>query len=123
MIENYRNFDVNDIFGNTVAVEFRWQQNGITIRHADTVDVKFWLHQDGTHFEQVVALPHPLLLKVCAETGRILSDAWCSRIAALHVQHMIETGEDTEKNLVTLSLDEIRKYSEQVTPLVAEAAH
>ena len=48
MIENFRRFQAGpDPFGRTWDVEFRWQQNGISIRHADTVDVKFHLSRDG----------------------------------------------------------------------------
>jgi hypothetical protein len=32
-----------DPFGRTWKVQFRWLQTGISIRHADTVDVKFWV--------------------------------------------------------------------------------
>ena len=39
---NYRMFEAGpDPFGRHWQVEFRWLQTGISIRHADTVDVKF----------------------------------------------------------------------------------
>ena len=43
MIENFRRFETTDPFGRNWLVEFRWLQNGISIRHSDTVDVKFQL--------------------------------------------------------------------------------
>jgi hypothetical protein len=42
MIPNLRSFDAGPVpFGRTWHVEFRWLQTGISIRPADTVDVKF----------------------------------------------------------------------------------
>ena len=100
-----------DPFGRTWDALFRWQQNGITIRHADTVDVKFdvWT-ADEPRQERVVALRHPDLLKLSGESGHILSDAWCMKLAALHLQHMIETAEDMERTLVTVPYSELAGY-------------
>jgi len=97
-------------------VHFSWLQTGISIRHADTVDVKFAVSVDGAPFEErIVALPHPALLDLSHSTGQPLSDGWCLKLAALHLQHMIETGEDIEKTLVTPSPDELRTYAAALT--------
>ena len=63
---NYRQFEAGpDPFGRTWQVEFRWLQTGISIRHADTVDVKFAVSSDGIDPEEkVIALPHPALLQI-----------------------------------------------------------
>ena len=120
MIENFRNFQVGpDAFGITWRIEFRWQQNGISIRHSDTVDVKFFL-SDGTNSEEkVIALPHPLLLAQAARTGRPVTDAQCMKFAALHLVKMIETGEDMEKTLITLSASELEEAAIQLTTKAA----
>jgi hypothetical protein len=100
-----------DPFGHMWNVQFRWLQTGISIRHADTVDVKFFLTpQDGQTEEKVIALPHPALLDFTAAHQRPLSDALCMRIAAAHLRHMIETSEDMDKSLVTLSPQELARY-------------
>src|SRR5258706_7762581 len=104
MIENFRNFQVGpDALGVTWHIEFRWQQNGITIRHSDTVDVKFFLSDGATTEEKVIALPHPLLLAYAAKSGHPVTDALCMKLAALHLVKMIESGEDMEKTLVTMN--------------------
>ncbi|HTS77921.1 MAG TPA: hypothetical protein VMG40_17040 [Bryobacteraceae bacterium] len=111
MSENFRRFEAGpDPFGRTWEVEFRWLQTGISIRHADTVDVKFviWT-RDEPKQERVIALAHPLLLALGEETGHALTDAWCLKIAAQHLQYMIETGEDLEKTLVTPGVSEMRR--------------
>ncbi len=97
-----------DLFGRMWKVQFRWLQTGISIRHADTVDVKFLVTPDGgPPEEKVIALPHPALLKLSADQGRKLTDPLCMRIAAEHLKHMVETSEDMDKTLVTLTSDEL----------------
>lgn len=110
----FRHFTAPDLFGAPVQVEFRWIQNGIAIRHADTVDVKFEIAMDGQREEKVIALPHPLVLQVSAETGHPVTDPWCCRLAALHLKYMIESGDDLEKSLVTLTADQMSQYAKQL---------
>src|SRR5579885_2646150 len=112
MIENFREFEIGpDPFGRTWKAHFRWLQNGISIRHADTVDVKFGVASGDDPFEErIVALPHPALLAVSKKSGHPLTDPWCMKIAALHLEHMLRTGEDMEKTLVTVLPEEIEQY-------------
>jgi hypothetical protein len=117
----FRHFTAPDLFGAPIEVEFRWIQNGISIRHADTVDVKFEILMEGRREERVLALPHPQLLRVSAESGHPITDPWCSRMAALHLKHMIESGDDFEKTLVTLTGDQMNEYAKQLKPELAEA--
>ena len=111
MIENFRDFKAGpDPFGRIWQVYFRWLQTGISIRHADTVDVKFGIGTEGQAFEErVIALSHPGLLALSARVGHPLTDGWCLKLGALHVKHMIESGEDLEKTLVTLSLPDMER--------------
>jgi len=111
MQENIRRFSAGpDPFGRTWDVEFRWLQTGISIRHADTVDVKYQLSTDGEpKQEKVLALSHPGLLALSKETGHPLTDAWCMKLAAGHVKLVIESGEDLEKTLITLSAEDLRR--------------
>ena len=100
-----------DPFGRMWKVQFRWLQTGISIRHADTVDVKFAVSSEGIGPEEkIVALPHPALLELTGKTGRKLTDPYCMRLAAAHLRHMIETSEDMDKTLVTLGYREIAEY-------------
>ncbi len=120
MLDNFRHFRAGpDPFGRTWQVDFLWLQTAIAIRHSDTVDVKFLISNGDTHLEKVIALPHAELAALSQKTGRPLTDPWCSRLAALHLIHMIETGEDLEKDLVTVSPEDLEKYNamlEQAAP-------
>ncbi len=116
MLENFRKFKAGpDPFGRMWDVEFRWLQTGISIRHADTVDVKFEAAPEGEQkYERVIALIHPDLVKLAKATGHAISDAWCMKIAALHLVNMIETGEDIEKTVVTLRFEEMERYAKEL---------
>jgi hypothetical protein len=61
--------------------------------------------------EKVLALPHPDLLALSAKTGHPLTDPWCLKLAARHLRHMVESGEDLEKTLVTLSTADLDRAS------------
>jgi hypothetical protein len=116
MSDQYRLFEAGpDPFGRMWNVQFRWLQTGTSIRHADTVDVKFLVASDGDAAqEKVIALPHPALLELSRESGRKLTDPMCLRLAALHLKHMIETSEDMDKTLVTVSPEELSAYDQQL---------
>jgi hypothetical protein len=117
-MNSLRRFEAGpDPFGRIWQVEFRWLQTGISIRHADTVDVKFVLWTEGEEKqEKVVALPHPALLALSAKTGHALTDPWCLKLAATHLRYMIESGEDLEKTLVTLSSADLDRSAGLLQP-------
>jgi len=119
MSDNVRRFQAGpDPFGRTWDVEFKWLQTGISIRHADTVDVKFRLWTAGeAPQEKVLALPHAALLDLSAETGHALTDPWCMRLAAQHLRSMAESFEDWDKTLITLSMDDMRRAAGQPQPV------
>lgn len=116
MIHNFREIQMGpDPFGRTWRAHFRWIQNGISIRHADTVDVKFGVATGEEPFEErIVALPHPALLAVSKRVGHPLTDPWCMKLAALHLVHMFKTGEDFEKTLVTVLPEELEHYAHEL---------
>ncbi|MFZ5928849.1 MAG: hypothetical protein ACOYX1_15550 [Acidobacteriota bacterium] len=111
MSQDLRRFEVVDPFGRTWTAEFRWQQNAISIRHADAIDCKYYISCGDEKRELVVALRHPDLLKLAAERGRALTDPWVIRLADCHVRHMISTWEDMDKVLVTVPYAGLVRHS------------
>ena len=103
MLENPRSFQVKDPFDRTWTVEFRWLQNAISIRHADAVDLKYFVANDEEKREIVLALPHQELVALAKQAGRALTDSWCLHLGSLHLAEMIRTWEDMDKTIVTLS--------------------
>ena len=117
MTQNFRLFEAGpDPFGRTWQIEFRWLQTGISIRHADTVDVKFEVSTvDEPKQERVIALRHPELLALSKSTGHALTDPWCMKLAGSHLEHMILSGEDIEKTLVTVSAADLARHAAQLS--------
>ena len=116
MSEQVRLFEAGpDPFGRMWKVQFRWLQTGISIRHANTVDVKFFVTpQGGETEEKIISLPHQELLKLALERQRTITDPDCMRIAASHLRKMIETSEDMEKTIVTVTPEELARYDQQL---------
>ncbi|MBV8841973.1 MAG: hypothetical protein JO307_04095 [Bryobacterales bacterium] len=118
MPDNLRRFSAGpDPFGRKWEAEFQWLQTGISIRHADTVDVKYYLWTEGEpKQEKVIALPHPDLLALSKESGHPLTDSWCMKLAANHLVRMIETAEDLEKTLITVPSQDLRQAAGVLQP-------
>jgi hypothetical protein len=111
MIGNFRRFEAGpDPFGRTWAVEFKWLQNAISIRHSDSVDCKFLLASPDEAMEKVVALMHTDLLALSKKHDRSLTDPWCMKLAGLHVKRLIEDWEDMDRTLVTACYDDLEQY-------------
>jgi hypothetical protein len=112
-MENFRQFQAGpDPFGRTWQVLFKWMQTAISIRHSDTVDVKFILRDGDTQEEKTIALQHAELLRLSRESGVPVTDPWCCRLAALHLKYLIETGEDLEKDLVTVPYEDLVRHNQ-----------
>jgi hypothetical protein len=130
---NFREFEAGpDPFGRKFQVLFKWLQTAISIRHADTVDVKFILLEQrdseqegeyGPRSEKTIALPHADVLRVSRETGRPMDDSWCARLAMRHLLHLIDTGEDMEKDLVTVTLADLTRYAAELARLERQESH
>ena len=111
MREQLRSFQAADPFGRTWDVEFRWLQNAISIRHADAVDLKYYISNGEERRELVVALPHPDLLSLSQSRGRQLTDVWCMRLAALHLRWMISTWTDMDKAIAAPSAADLERHN------------
>src|SRR2546423_12951824 len=113
---NFRQFEAGpDPFGRKFQVMFKWLQTAISIRCSDSVDVKYILvDEDGAQSEKLIALPHPDLLRVSHETGRPMDDPWCARLAERNLLPLINTGEDMEKDLVTVTYADLQRYAGEI---------
>ena len=108
----FRQFEAGpDPFGRTWQVLLKWMQTAISIRHSDTVDVRFVLTTGGERSQKTIAMPHADLLKLSRETSHEMTDPWCSRLAAQHLRRLVETGEDLEKDLVSPSYSQLKDYA------------
>lgn len=114
MSSSARDFSCIDPFGTTWEVKFLWHQVGISIRHADTIDCKFHFSSSTEVIEKVVALPHLALKEFAQAEGRKITDAWVIQLSSAHIRYMIESGEDMDKTLVTVGMDDLRRSQASV---------
>jgi hypothetical protein len=99
-----RNFEVtSEITGEWFTVVFCWLQTAIALRRTDTVDVKFLVNGQG----KVVALPHGAVERACRQAGIPLTDPLCRRLAAQHLETALGTGEDADKDLITVLPEQV----------------
>jgi hypothetical protein len=122
MLENFRTFTATDPFGRTWQVEFRWLQNAISIRHSDSVDLKYYISDGEEKREIVMALPHPDLVALARSQGRALTDAWCLQMAGLHLEGMIRTWTDMENTIVTVPARDLAHHHQALKEAAEEAA-
>jgi hypothetical protein len=115
-MRNFRQFEAGpDPFGRKFQVYFKWLQTAISLRHSDTVDVKFILKDEADgESEKTIALPHADLQRLSSETGRLMEDPWCARLAASHLVHLVNTGEDMEKDLITVGLTDLKRHAAEL---------
>ncbi len=114
-MQNFRDFEAGpDPFGVKWTVKFKWLQTAISLRHSDSVDVKYLLSDGNQDSQKTIAMQHRELLELSRKTGSPMTDPWCSRIAMLHLKYLIESGEDMEKDLVTVSATELAGYEARI---------
>lgn len=122
-MDNFRRFETApDPFGRQWTVEYRWLQNAISIRHSDSVDVKFHVWRGERVQEKVIALSHPDLLRLSAKLNRPLTDPWCMKLAALHLKEMIETDRDMDKPIVMPAMADLERHASRLEQIESEVA-
>jgi hypothetical protein len=121
MQDQLRRFQATDPFGRAWEVEFRWLQNGISIRHADTVDCKYYITDGQEKREIVIALSHPELTTLAKGRSRGLTDPWCMSLAALHLRRVISNWEDMDKTIITPSAKDLGEHNAEVERAAAVA--
>ena len=121
LMKNFRDFGAGpDPFGRTWQVLFKYLQNGISIRHSDSIDVCFLLSSGEETLRKIVVIQHLDIRNYAQRTGRVVSDTWCSRIALCHLRHVVATAEDLEKEYLAVTPREIEEYDAAIQKWEAE---
>jgi len=89
-LENFRNFEARDPFGEVWEVTFLGLQTAISIRHSDSVDVKFALSGRRAALGATgrSRCPHPCLLELSRKTGGLSPIRGARGWPAGHLQHI-----------------------------------
>lgn len=115
LMENFRDFEVGpDPFGRTWHVLFKYLQTAISIRHSDSVDVRYVLDNGEERMQKTVVIPQGALRAYSERAKRPVNDSWCARLAACKLRHVIETAEDLEKDYLLVTPKEIEEYDSAI---------
>ena len=76
--------------------------------------MKFLLESGHEQMQKTISMALPELVAISVQSGSPMTDPWCARLAAQHLQYLIRSGEDMEKDLVTISAKELAAYDKQV---------
>lgn len=96
--------------GKTVHCQYQALIIAIATRHADAVDVKF-LVEDRPVW---IALPHPAWVEYNQQTGKVITDPMAVQIAGHYLKWAIESGEDSGREMYTLTVQETLDHLNQV---------
>ena len=114
-MENFRDFQAGpDPFGRTWRALFKYLQTGISIRHSDTVDVGYVLENAGESIRKTVVLHHAEVRAYSQRSGRLISDTWCSRVAAHKLLHVVSSADDLEKDYLAVTPKELEEYDSAI---------
>lgn len=114
-MKNFRDFDAGpDPFGRMWHAQFKYLQTGISIRHSDSVDVRYILDNGEEQLQKTVVIPNAEIREYSRRTGRTVSDPWCSRIAMCKLRNTIETAEDLERDYLPVTAQEIEQFDSRI---------
>jgi len=101
---NYREFKTQStLTGQDYQCRFVYLQTAISLRHSDTVDVKFRVNGEGV----VVALPHTAWVEYQNRAKQPLTDERAARVAAGILRESLERGDDVELLELNPEADEV----------------
>ena len=87
---------------------FIFLQTAISLRHSDTVDARFQVN--GTRI--TVALPHVAFVEYAQHHSDIINDERASRIAAVYLSEVLESGGAVED--LTVPAERVLQLADQV---------
>jgi hypothetical protein len=96
--------------GTPVRCVFQCIMVAIATRHADAVDVKFLVNGRAVW----IALAHPAWPEHQRQTGHIITDPLAVEVAGHYLRSILENGEESGRDLYTLSTAETLQHTDAV---------
>lgn len=89
-----------------------WKANIVAIatRHADAVDVRF----DVNGGPMWIALPCTAWVEQKKRSGKVITDQLAAQIAGRYLKQLIEEGYDSQREIYTMSVDEVLTHLDAV---------
>jgi hypothetical protein len=100
----YEDFHVTDRWsGEDLHCTWKGTIVAIATRHADAVDVRF--NVNGR--PMLIALPNTAWVAQKARSGKVITDQLAAQIAGRHLKQLIEEGYDSQREIYTMTVDEV----------------
>lgn len=96
--------------GTTVRCVYQCIMLAIATRHADAVDVKFLVNDRPVW----IALAHPAWAEHQKQTGNVVTDPLAVEVAGHYLRSILEDGEESGRDLYTLSVAETLQHLDAV---------
>jgi len=107
----YEEFRTKDRWtGQDVHCSYQAVVVAIATRHADAVDIKFTVNGRGVW----IAVPHPAWAEYQKQTGKIINDPLAVQIAGHYLKTIIENGEESGREMYTLTVPETLAHLDAV---------
>jgi hypothetical protein len=111
----YEEFHVADRWtGEDLHIRWKGTIVAIATRHADAVDIRF----DVNERPMWIALPCIAWVEHKKRSDKVITDQLAAQIAGRYLKQLIEEGYDAQREIYTMSVDEVLAHLDAV---VAEA--
>ncbi|HUB52799.1 MAG TPA: hypothetical protein VL986_11650 [Terracidiphilus sp.] len=107
----YEDFHVADRWSGE-DIHCHWKANMVAIatRHADAIDIRF----DVNGRPMWVALPATAWVEQKKRSGKVITDQLAAQIAGRYLKQLIEEGYDAQREVYTMSVDEVLSHLDAV---------
>ncbi|MGD0797921.1 MAG: hypothetical protein ABR910_09375 [Acidobacteriaceae bacterium] len=100
----YEDFTVTDRWtGEPLHCLWKGTIVAIATRHADSTDIRFAVNGRSVW----IALPNLAWVEQKRRTGNVITDALAAQIAGRYLKTAIESGFDNDRDIYTLTVDEV----------------
>ena len=114
----YDDFRVKDRWsGEQVHCVYQALIVAISTRHADAIDIKFLVNGRPVW----IALPHPAWVEYNRRSGEVITDPLAVQIAGHYLKTIIENGEESGREIYTLSVAETLEHLSALEAEYAQA--